>query len=226
MHKKTWIILFLLALAVEITGVQLDNRPLQYVGKPLLMIILIAYFISQTKIWLDANKKWVILSLLFAWAGDLILLFQDKKEIFFMLGLVAFLIAHIFYIIFFNRLMIRESISGRGLLLLPIVTYYAVLMALLNPTLGSMRLPVRIYGIVISFMFLLVLHLMYGKYKIPARWMIGGAFLFLVSDSILAINKFYQSFETAGVIIILTYGLAQLFITEGAIQYIRSAKPI
>ena len=43
-----------------------------------------------------------------------------------------------------------------------------------------------------------------------------GALLFVISDSVLAINKFYQPFEVAGVIIMLTYGLAQLFIVEGA----------
>ncbi len=225
-QKRSWIILFLVVLAVEIIGVQRENMLLQYTCKPLLMVILLGYFISQTRLWLNPDKKWIIFALLFSWAGDVILLFQDKKEIFFMLGLVAFLIAHIFYIIFFIRLMTRESIAGRALLLLPIVIYYAILMALLNPTLGDMRLPVRVYGLVISFMFLLALHSMYGKNKNAARWMIGGALLFLISDSVLAINKFYESFEMAGIVIMLTYGLAQLFITEGALRYIRSAKPI
>ena len=50
-----------------------------------------------------------------------------------------------------------------------------------------------------------------------------GALLFVLSDSVLAINKFYQSFEAAGVVVMTTYGLAQLFITEGAIRYISSA---
>jgi uncharacterized membrane protein YhhN len=50
--------------------------------------------------------------------------------------------------------------------------------------------------------------------------MMTGALLFVVSDSTLAINKFYQSFEIAGVVIMLTYGLAQLFIVEGANRYI------
>ena len=46
--------------------------------------------------------------------------------------------------------------------------------------------------------------------------MIAGAVLFIISDSILAINKFYQSFEYAGIAIMLTYGIAQLLITFGA----------
>ena len=48
--------------------------------------------------------------------------------------------------------------------------------------------------------------------------MMTGALLFVISDSVLAINKFYQSFELAGIVIMLTYGFAQLFIIEGAIS--------
>ena len=46
---------------------------------------------------------------------------------------------------------------------------------------------------------------------------------FVISDSVLAVNKFYQAFETAGIVIMLTYGLAQFLIVEGAIRYIRSS---
>ena len=48
-----------------------------------------------------------------------------------------------------------------------------------------------------------------------------GAILFVASDSLLAFNKFYSSFEYADVIIMLTYGVGQLFITAGAAKYIR-----
>jgi len=82
---------------------------------------------------------------------------------------------------------------------------------------------VRIYGIVICFMLLLAMHMAFMRKKQGGGWMTAGAFLFVISDSLLAINKFYSSFEGAGLLIMLTYGLAQLFITEGAIRYIRSA---
>jgi uncharacterized membrane protein YhhN len=85
-----------------------------------------------------------------------------------------------------------------------------------------MKLPVRIYGIVISFMFMLAMHMMFMKNKIAGRWMMTGALLFVISDSVLAINKFYQPLETAGIIIMLSYALAQLFIIEGASRYITS----
>jgi hypothetical protein len=44
----------------------------------------------------------------------------------------------------------------------------------------------------------------------------------VISDSVLAINKFYEAFEPAGFIIMLTYGSAQLLIVEGGRRYLTS----
>lgn len=106
-------------------------------------------------------------------------------------------------------------------MLVAVVLYYASLISWLSPYLGKMKLPVRVYGVVISFMLLLAMHMLYMKNKAAGKWMLAGAALFVLSDSILAINKFYFSFETADIFIMLTYGLAQLFIIEGAVLYIR-----
>ena len=71
-------------------------------------------------------------------------------------------------------------------------------------------------------MLLLALHMLFIKNKEAGKLMMLGALLFVASDSILAINKFYQPFEMAGIYIMLTYGLAQLLITVGAARYILS----
>ena len=86
-----------------------------------------------------------------------------------------------------------------------------------------MKIPVLVYGVVISVMFLLALHMLFIKNKEAGKMMMLGALLFIVSDSILAINKFYQPFEYAGIAIMLSYGIAQLLITLGAVKYITSA---
>ncbi len=71
-------------------------------------------------------------------------------------------------------------------------------------------------------MFMLAMHMLFIKNISAGKWMMVGALLFVISDSTLAINKFYKPFEMAGVLIMLTYGLAQLFIVEGAGRYIIS----
>ena len=87
-----------------------------------------------------------------------------------------------------------------------------------------MKIPVLVYGIVISIMFLLALHMLFVRNKEAGKLMMLGALLFVASDSILAINKFYSSFEYAGIAIMLTYGIAQLLITLGAVRYITTSK--
>lgn len=224
MKKSFWFIFFLAVLAANLADRQFNNGELEYYFKPLLIPVLAGYFISQINIIAAGLKKWILLALFFSWAGDVLLMFESKDKIFFLLGLSSFLLAHIFYIVFFHFVRLREKVKGNPLLLIVVVIYYAVLISLLSPYLADMKIPVLVYGIVISFMFMLAMHMLFIKNKAAGKWMMFGALLFVISDSVLAVNKFYQSFEEAGIIIMLTYGLAQLFIVEGAVKYIRDEK--
>jgi len=224
MRKTIWAALFFICLAVNLFGISLNDQSLQNASKPFLIIILMIYFFSQTRIGENKLKKWILIALFFSWAGDILLIFQHKNELFFLLGLSAFLSAHIFYIIFFNAIRVNENIKNSWVLFLIVVVYYAVLIFILFPHLGKMRLPVMVYGIVISLMFMLAMHMLFSKNKIAGKWMMIGALLFVLSDSMLAINKFYNSFEIAGILVMTTYGLAQFLIIEGATLYIRTVK--
>ena len=221
MRKKYRIIVFLFILLADLIAVQLNYKIAEYVFKPLIVIWLFAYFILQTRLVKSDLKKWIIIALLFSWLGDVLLMLQGDNSVFFLLGLSAFLLAHMCYILFFHFVRTRENVKSRWYLLLIVVVYYTFLISILSPWLGEMKLPVRIYGIVISFMFMLAMHMLFIKNKTAGLSMMIGASLFVISDSVLAINKFYQPFPQAAVIIMLTYGLAQFFITEGASRYIR-----
>jgi uncharacterized membrane protein YhhN len=222
MKKKYRILLFAAILTADLIAIQLHYKMAEYIFKPLIIIWLMSYFVLQSRHVQSSLKKWVILALLFSWLGDVLLMFQDDNSLFFLLGLSSFLIAHIFYILFFHFVRMNERVKSRWYLLLIVAVYYAVLIVILSPYLGDMKLPVRVYAVVISFMFMLAMHMLFIKNKSAGLWMMVGALLFVISDSILAINKFYQSFEMAGIVVMLTYGLAQLFITEGAIRYMSS----
>jgi len=223
MNKKFWIIVYFFVLAADLFFVYTDNETLRYIIKPLLMPLLIFLFISLTASFTSPLKKWIILALLFSWTGDVLLMFESTISNFFIFGLVAFLIAHIFYILFYESIIRKEGFRKNYWWFIPVIIYYIALIYILSPDLGDMTWPVRIYGIVICYM--LIQALQAGRIKDPgaATLMIGGAVLFISSDSILAINKFYEPFEFAGIAIMLTYGIAQLLITLGAIRYITSA---
>jgi len=224
MKKTAWIIFFLLILLINLLSIYFGNYSLQFVSKSLLMPVLAIYFLVQTSRVNAGLKAWVVLALAFSWLGDIFLLFEKKDPIFFLLGLSSFFVAQVFYIVFFHNIRMREYIRGNALLLLLVIVYYFILISMISPFLGHLKLPVRIYGVVLSFMWMLAMHTLFSKNRKAGWWMTIGAVLFVASDSLLAINKFYSTFSFGAIIIMLTYGLAQLFITEGGVKYINSAE--
>jgi len=67
-------------------------------------------------------------------------------------------------------------------------------------------------------MLLCSLHIFYKVNKKAAVHYLLGAAAFVLSDTLLAVNKFYQPFEYAGIFIMLTYCAAQYFIIRGYIE--------
>lgn len=224
MKKNFWLGFFIVVLLGELAGIQLDAAWLQYVCKPLIMPCLAGYFLDAAGPRARRFNAWILIAFFFSWAGDVLLMFQEKNSLFFLAGLSAFLLAHLAYIVFFHRVRLSENISPRPLLLVIVVLYYAGLIYLLSPFLGDMKIPVRVYGIVICFMFMLAMHMLFIENKKAGRYMMTGALLFILSDSLLALNKFFRSFEAAGILVMLTYAGAQYFIAAGATRYSRSVK--
>jgi len=219
---KILLIGFAVALIADLIGIYLKNDILVYVAKPLIVITLIFYFLSATWKFENGLMKVLAMALTFSLLGDVILMFESFDKRVFFIGLLAFLFAHLRYIKFFSIVRMGEKIKLKPGLILLVVVYYSGLIFLLFNDLHEMKIPVLVYGIVISSMFLLALHMLFIKNKEAGKMMMLGALLFIVSDSILAINKFYEPFEYAGIAIMLTYGIAQLLITLGAVKYITS----
>jgi uncharacterized membrane protein YhhN len=129
--------------------------------------------------------------------------------------------AHVCYIDFFHVLRLNRQVKINSVIIGAVAVYYLALIIFLFPYLGSMKIPVIIYGAVISCMLALALHMPFIKFKGAGRSMLMGALLFVASDTMLAINKFYAPFEFAGIAIMTTYALAQLLIVLGAVAYIK-----
>lgn len=78
-----------------------------------------------------------------------------------------------------------------------------------------MKIPVAMYALCIA---LMVIVAATGNSASPAyRFIFGGAVLFIISDGLLAWNKFVSPFPLADQAVMLTYMLAQFFIVSGVI---------
>jgi len=145
------------------------------------------------------------------------LLFESRDPLFFICGLASFLLTHIFYIIYFLNIRSQNIslLKKQPLWALLVIGYGAGLVWILFPHLGAMKIPVMAYAVVISSMLISSLYVLGKINKAAGELYVLGALAFVVSDSLLAINKFYQPIPYAGVFIMLTYCVAQFLIVCG-----------
>ena len=205
---KNSFIAFILVSAVYLICSLLYLEDANFFIKPLLLIPLM---IAAFKAPVFFNKRWLFYALTFSWLGDILLLFVFKDSLFFILGLVAFLIAHIFYVILFLKELKKSNgkfhVKQPGLTI--IALYIIAFYAFLGPGLGDMKIPVIVYAFVIGFM-LYVAYILFPNWTKPsALFLLTGALSFVISDSLLAVNKFYAPFPNAGFFIMITYLYAQ-----------------
>ncbi len=212
-------ILFWTAAFLHILGSVVPLPLLQFTTKPLLMPLLAAALIASGNISSDI-KKLLLAGIIFSWVGDILLMFDYKGTNYFIAGLASFLCAHIMYIIYFVKAKGQQPslLKKRPLLILAVLAYTSALIILLHPGLGAMRLPVLLYAGVIATMLLCSLHAFAQLPVKAARLMVTGAAFFVLSDSLLAINRFYHPYPFAGILIMLTYCIAQFCIVKGGIE--------
>ena len=197
MTKKTALIVFLIFSLLYLGLVLIEFETITWWLKPFIIPLLsISVFLSGKL----EFKPLLISALFFSWIGDVVLLFANQGELYFIVGLVAFLISHVFYIVLFNKQTVTKSISnkisfgaGIGLILL----YFFGMITTLGPKLGPLTVPVVVYAVVISSMLYFALKGSYQWNAIPYQSVLVGALFFIASDSILAFNKFYQPIPSA-----------------------------
>jgi len=215
---KIAFIVFLSVAVLDVIGVLFQIPILRLLFKPLILLSLIVLYSLSVS---NSNKVY-ILALLFSFLGDVFLLFLGELN--FILGLVSFLIAHSIFIKIIIKRIEKSSIKiiiGSSFLFFVI---FCMLIYLLINSLGELLIPVIIYGLTIS-VFGTVAFIDYLNSKSQkSLWMLAGAIVFVLSDSVLAINKFYTQKLLFEVIVMSTYILAQFLIYRSMILENKSDK--
>ena len=142
--------------------------------------------------------------------GD-VLLDLDPVRLF-VFGLGSFLVAHLVYISVFIRNRRRTVPFGAPRLLLAgLVLLYSIAVSVwLLPSLGGLIVPVTIYMCTITAM---VISAILARFENP--WVAVGAILFLISDSLLAVNKFKTPVPYRDFLVWSTYYAGQYGIAIG-----------
>ncbi|SEP35006.1 Uncharacterized membrane protein YhhN [Flavobacterium sp. CF108] len=188
-----------------------------YLKPALIPLLIVGVYFSKK----FPTQNILLTALLFSWIGDVILLFADIAEIYFILGLVSFLISHIIYCVLFNR-QIKEKVKKDAIIFifgsLIIACYLIGMLSVLLPALGDLKIPVIVYASVISVMLLFAYNGLLIWKKPANQYVFFGALFFVISDSILAINKFHIPIQKSSFIIMLTYLVAQYLIVKGILK--------
>jgi uncharacterized membrane protein YhhN len=175
--------------------------------KPLLMVLLLVAFLFSLPTLRSELALLGSLGILLSWAGDVTL--ASPGDLGFLVGLGFFLLAHVAYIVLFLR---RLRVRRLRPIALVYLGWWVGLVVVLAPHLGPLLVPVAVYGLVLGTM---------GAVGLSCnRWIAAGGALFVVSDSLLGLNRFLPGFELwqVDLLIMLSYLAAQGLIAFGAIR--------
>lgn len=190
-------------------GLWSDILWLRLICKPLpVFVLMLVLFSCQPQ----RPGKAIIGGLLLSMIGDILL---EVPANLFVPGLLAFLLAHLCYIVAFVS---RSRVLGL-VWLLPFGLWCGGMYAWMAPGLAAKKLvvPVAVYVLVICVM----------MWRAAAAWRaqdlasqiaLIGAIFFAFSDSCIAVNKFISPFAGARELIIATYWIGQFGIAYSVIR--------
>lgn len=202
------------------TGLQ----ALEYVCKPGMMITLSSWFFFNSRRYGDRFTLLVQAGLFFSLIGDIALMFQDVDPFNFIIGLGAFLVAHLCYAMaFISNITAAEGDDWMlSTAIAALILVYAVYFVLdISPVLDeTLVLPVVAYISIIAFMGITAAFRHTRTFP-RSFWMVmTGALLFIGSDTLLAVNRFVTTLSWAPVGIIVSYAIAQFLIAYGALVHV------
>ncbi len=176
------------------------------VTKPLILASLLGFYISGN----TRQHNAFLLGMIFALLGDVFLLFEG--ELFFKIGLFSFLLMQISYASVF--LGYKGTVKKYFWLISALLIMTGmILLSLLWPGLEGNRVVVCIYILAILFMVIssFRMNIKSALYKV-ITW---GTLSFLLSDAILALDKFYKPIIGSDYLIMISYITAQYCIVVG-----------
>ena len=185
------------------------NLPwLNFVFKPLATLVIIAYAwgrgLSEPLL-----RRWVLAGLVLSLGGDIALLWPEQG---FLPGLVSFLLAHLCYLWAFTR---RQRLAAWW----PAFAAYALIAAAVLSQLwpgvpAPLRGPVLAYVLCLGAMAAQAA-VLWRQGEPRGRVLALGGALFMLSDALLAINKFAGPLPLASLWVLSSYWAAQWCIASG-----------
>ena len=210
-----WILIGVAGVAalVDWTAVARADTRLEYVAKPAVLVALTLAAVSLPAAHTDLvdRKWWFVAALVASLVGDVLLMLPRNL---FVPGLASFLVGHVLFIIGLLQPPSPPgtppfSFSTTGLVvaavligLAAVVPAFLIFRSLVRDGHRELIAPVAVYLVAIATMAVLACYV-----GVPAAAL--GAIFFLVSDAVLALQRFVRPFPQGNVVVHVTYHLAQ-----------------
>jgi len=217
--KKKGIVLYLMLLFLHCLCIQFEWDFAQFYTKIILLPFLLRLFILQYTGERGSSIRFYlpIIALVGSWGGDIFLEFEGSN--FFLVGMLCFMTTHIANSIYFYKMQVPSPFNTKEIRIsIPVIlVLYFIVIYIIKANLGVFLIPVIVYMLLIGWMAILAINLNASKQFESAaiQFFIPGACLFVLSDTLLAVNKFSLQESSLGIFIMLTYGLAQLYLVMG-----------
>ncbi len=153
----------------------------------------------------------LLLALAGSLAGDVLLLAQDQ----FLAGVAAFLLAHLAYLALFKQGL--PWFPSRRALAATLLLGVAVYASVWRGVPAELRLPIAVYVVAIALMAAQAIGRALVLRDKASMGVAVGACFFMLSDSLLAIDRFTVALPAASVWILATYYTAQILIVRHAL---------
>lgn len=193
----------LVVAAVDWWAVAARNKPVEYVFKPLTMVVLIAAALAAPDLegGVATARWWLVAGLALSLAGDVFLMLEDL----FVQGLGSFLLGHVAYVVGLSRLGIDWPWFAVGV----VVVVAAMAVVGRRVVAGAGRTDARLTVPVSAYM--AVIGVMVATAFGTTVWVaVAGALLFWFSDACIGWSRFVEDFAGAKMWIITTYHLGQV----------------
>ncbi len=214
------ILLYLLLSLANLVAESTNTEWLILGSKPLLMTVLSLWFYREARPLDSRFSKMLLAGLVFSIGGDTLLMLVEhgpRQDYFFLLGLGSFLIAQVCYAIAFWAYpgAADGDVRRRPLRAVPFVLYMAGIVGMLWDGIpAGMKVPVVAYAAAIASMAIGAFNLRGLHGRDVFLGLMAGVLLFVLSDSLIAVNKFGQPVPYGRVLIMGTYLLGQYLIAR------------
>lgn len=214
---KAFTLLFLVLFIVQLLVTLFSPSTFAIVTQALIILSLIVFFVQKTKLKGRFHKR-LFTGLLFALLSGILLLFPFIPSTY---SWTCFLLVHLFYIrAFYLDFRSAQELDKKNarIAILACSVFGMGFYVMIRPFLDSSRLPMMLFIFVSCMMLMMAVFRNLRVNQESFKLVFAGVLLFVLSNSLLALHMFTDSFSLAELWISSTYLLAQFFIVRGGVE--------